>query len=298
MFDLRDVEIVQDVVRAGGFRAAAQKYGLSQSAISTRVAALEKRLGVQLFDRVNRQVRLTAAGRRFMEEAARLLVARDRVVQNLTATAGLSGTVRIGVAESIVHTILSAMLNHLKKQHGNVRFELSVDTSEGLGARLLGDEIDVAILLRDSLPETADSTPLSPIALGWYRAQDMKLPSHPLSLAELACYPIITFLKATPPHREVERLLAAPNIPAPELHGSASLSSVRYLVADGFGIGVLPVRMAETDTLGAALRPIDVVEEARISALQFVVAYLPDRNRAIGETVTQAALLFDHIDHF
>lgn len=296
MFDLRDVEMVQDVVRAGGFRAAAQKYGLSQSAISTRISALEKRLGVALFDRVNRQVRLTAAGRRFLDEATRLLVARDRVVQELTSNAGLSGVVRIGVAETIVHTILSAMLNRLKKRHETVRFELSVDTSEQLARKLIDDDIDVAILLRASLPDTAVSTPLSPIELGWYGAREMKLPSHALSLGELARYPIVTFPKSTAPHRELERLLRSPGLPAPELHGSASLSTIRHLIADQFGIGVLPVRIAEAQSLGPNLRPIAVEPEAQLSPLHFVVAFLPDRNRVIGETVTEAALFFDYTD--
>lgn len=296
MFDLRDVEIVQDIVRAGGFRAAAQKYGLSQSAISTRISGLERRLGVKLFDRVSRQVRLSAAGRRFLDEASRLLVARDRVVQELTSESGLSGTIRIGVSETIVHTFLTPMLNHLKEGHGNVRFELSVDTSEQLSRKLLDDEIDVAILLRELMPETAVSTPLLPVGIGWYCAKSMKMPGHPLTLAELGVFPIVTFPKSTPPHREVARLLSGPELAAPELHGSTSLLTVRHLVAGGFGIGILPISMAEATSFGDSLRPITVSEEAQLPALNFVVAYLPDRNRIIGEVVTQAALKFDHTD--
>ena len=296
MFDLRDVEIVQDVVRAGGFRAAAQKYGLSQSAISTRISGLEKRLGVALFDRENRQVRLTSAGRRFLEEAGRMLAARDQVVQNLTASTGLSGTVRIGVAETIVQTILSAMLNQLKHQHQGVRFELSVDTSEELSRRLLHDEIDVAILLRGSLPETAVGAPLRPIPLGWYGAKDMVLPARPMSLADLAQYPIVTFPKSTRPYRDLERMLGAPNLPAPELNGSASLSTIRHLVADGFGLGVLPTGIAEAASLGPTLQHIPVAPDAQLADLHFVVAYLPDRNRAIGEIIMEAALFFDQND--
>ncbi len=296
MFDLRDVEIVQDIVRAGGFRAAAQKYGMSQSAISNRISGLEKRLGIKLFDRENRQVRLTPVGRRFLAEAGRMLATRDQVVQNLTNAAGLSGTVRIGVAETIVHTILTGMLNQLKLRHETVRFELSVDTSEELSRRLLHDEIDVAILLRGSLPETAVGTPLGPNPLGWYCATGMALPHHPLTLAELAQYPIVTFPKSTRPYRDIERLLGVPSIPVPELHGSASLSTIRHLVADGFGIGVLPTRIAEAPSLGQTLKRIPVATEAELIPLNFVVAYLPDRNRVIGETVTEAALFFDQND--
>ncbi len=302
MFELKDVEILQDIVRAGGFRAAAQKYGLSQSAISNRVLALEKRLGIQLFDRGRRQVRLTPVGRRFLEEAQRLSAARDRLVQEITSPGGLSGTIRIGVAETIVHTILSELLNQLKHAHQRVRFELSVDTSSQLGAALADDRIDVAIMLRECVPSGAAVVPLSPQPLGWYASVGTAIPASgggndgPLDLRALASRTIVTFPKATPPFRELEAILAAPDMPQPDLHGSASLSTVIHLVADGFGIGVLPVRMAEADPFCTRIRRLDVEAAADLSALRFVVAYMPERNREVGEEVAAKALACDQND--
>ena len=296
MFELRDIEILKDIVQAGGFRAAAQKHGISQSAISARIAALAKRLGVVLFDRGRRRVRLTPAGRRFLEEAERLLRARDRIVQDLTHPESLSGTIRIGVSETIVHTILPALLNKLKNDHEKVRFELSVDTSAQLSNALADDRIDVAILLLDSLPRGAAASPLAPVAIGWYCAQAMALPDHPLTLAELAGHPIVTFPKSTLPYRELETLLSAPDIPRPDLHGCASLSTIVHLVGGGFGIGVLPILLARRDVLGEKLKPIPACEAARLNALQFAVAYMPERNREVGETIAAAARLFDHDD--
>lgn len=300
MFELKDVEILQDIVRAGGFRAAAAKYGLSQSAISNRVLALEKRLGIQLFDRGRRQVRLTPVGRRFLEEAQRLSAARDRLIQEITRPGGLSGTVRIGVAETIVHTILSELLNQLKGAHQRVRFELSVDTSRELGVALADDGLDVAIMLRESVPSGAAVVPLQRQPLGWYGAAADPLhrseDGEPLTLADLARQTIVSFPKGTPPFRELEGLLAAPDLPPPDLHGSASLSTVLHLVADGFGIGVLPVRIAEADLFRSRIRRLNVVEEAQLSALRFVVAYMPDRNRDVGEEVAAIARACDQND--
>lgn len=296
MFELKDIEILQDIVRAGGFRAAAQKYGLSQSAISNRVLALEKRLGIQIFDRARRQVRLTPVGRRFLEEAHRLVAARDRLVQEVTRPGGLSGTVRIGVAETIVHTLLSDLLAQLKHAHPKVRFELSVDTSGQLSAALADDELDVAILLRESVPRGAASVALTPLKLGWYGTLDMHLPAEPMSLAELAGHTIVTFPKATPPFRELEALLSAPDLPALELHGSASLSTVIHLVADGFGIGVLPERMAEAEPFGKRIKPLPVVDAAKLANLRFMVAYMPERNAELGAAVASIALACDQGD--
>ncbi|WP_163264786.1 LysR family transcriptional regulator [Chelativorans alearense] len=298
MFGFRDVEIVHAVVRAGGFRAAAQRLGLAQSAISARIAALEKRLGVRLFDRVGRQVRLSPAGRRFLEEADRLVHSRDRIVQEITQTSGLNGTVRIGVAETIVHTILTAMLKRLRREHAHVRFELSVDTSEQLANKLVEDEIDVAILLRDLQPRDVVAAPLRPIALGWYASDRLPRPAAPLTLAELAAHPIVTFPKGTPPYKQVERLFTGSVGDAPILHGSASLSTVLHLVADQFGIGVLPCRMATSHQLGAAdhIQQLEVEPCAAPEDLNFVVAYFPERNREAGRIISEAALEADQND--
>ena len=57
------------VVEAGGFSAAARTTGDSQSAISKAIGAMEKRLGVMLFNRSTRRVTLTDQGRRFLAMA-------------------------------------------------------------------------------------------------------------------------------------------------------------------------------------------------------------------------------------
>ena len=296
MFELKDIVILQDIVRAGGFRAAALKYRLSQSAISNRVLSLEKRLGIQIFDRGRRQVRLTPIGRRFLEEAQRLLAARDRLVQEITRPDGLSGTVRIGVAETIVHTLLSDLLNQLKARHPKVRFELVVDTSRQLGALLSEDDLDVAVLLSESVPRGAVSTALAPLTLGWYEAAQAPIRSDAMTLGEIATHAIVTFPKTTPPYRELELMLAAPDLPPPDLHGSASLSTVIHLVSDGFGIGVLPERMASSPPFDRQVRPLPVVTAAELTPLRFVVAYVPERNRELGEEVAAVAKTYDQYD--
>ncbi|MEX2631957.1 MAG: LysR family transcriptional regulator [Tistlia sp.] len=289
MFGIRDVEMVGEVVRAGGFRAAARRLGLAQSAISARLAALEKRLGIKLFERAGRGVRLTAAGRRFLEQAERLIAARDRIVDELAATADLVGTLRIGVAETVVHTWLPAMLTQLRDALPRMRFELAVDTSAELRRKLAGDELDFAILMRPLVPAEARQFDIGGIEICWVAAPGLALPEGPLAPADLAQRPIVTFPKSTPPYREIERLLSDPGLPVPLLHGCASLSTIAHLVRDGFGIGTLPRRMVQADLASGALRELRVVEAARLEALDFVAAYLPGRNDRLAEVLVSAA---------
>jgi DNA-binding transcriptional LysR family regulator len=153
MFELKDVEIIREVVRCGGFRAAAQKLRLSQSAVSTRVSEAEQRIGVELLDRKRHGARLTPLGRRFLDQAERLLEMRDQIASSLHPSSGFAGTIRIGAAESIVHILLPDMLRGIRNVFPDARLELSVDLSPVLARRLSagGRDQHAAVLLRTGL---------------------------------------------------------------------------------------------------------------------------------------------------
>ncbi len=289
MFDIREAELILEVVRRGGFRAAAQNLGIAQSAVSSRVSALERRLGIAIFDRARRRVRLTAAGRRFVEEAARLIALRDRIAGELAPRAGYAGTVRIGVAETIVHTLLPTMLQHLRAAAPALRLELSVDTSPALAANLTNEAIDVAVLMTRLAPSAAATVPVASYAMGWFAAPGLLSSTAPLAPAELARHPIVTFSKGTLPHREVEGVLADPELPTPLLHGSASLSTMIHLVRDGFGLGTLPLVLVEADLAAGRLVQVGTAPEARLSALDFAVCHLARQERAFAEVMIDAA---------
>ncbi|WP_137391050.1 LysR family transcriptional regulator [Rhodoligotrophos defluvii] len=289
MFDIRDAEIVQEIARAGGFRAAAAKLQIAQSALSARVAALEERLGIRIFERRHRGVGLTPVGRDFLDHTGRLIAMRDGIVSRVSPLAGFAGTVRIGVAETIVHTWFPRMLTRMGSMPG-IRLELSVDTSPVMSRKLLEDELDVAVLMRQLAPDRAVSSPIYSCALAWFAAPSIVLPQRPAGLADLAQYPIVTFSKGTIPYRELERLFADPHLPAPLLHGCASLSTTMHLVRDGFGIGLLPAPMAEADLATGRLRRIETTPEVRISDLEFVLAHMPAQNGEMIAALHQAAL--------
>ena len=75
--ELRQLEYVVAVAEQMHFGRAAQTLSIGQPAVSQQVARLERELGVRLFDRSGRTLRLTAAGSRFIPEARAVLAAAD-----------------------------------------------------------------------------------------------------------------------------------------------------------------------------------------------------------------------------
>ena len=288
MFGFRDIEIIRAIARHGGFRAASDATGIAQSAISRRVRHLESRMKIALFARDGRGVRLTAAGRKFCDEAEVLIAARDRILDELTQGL-MAGVVRLGVSETVTHTLLPRMLTDLRQRHPLLRFEISVDTSDQMGRALMEDALDVVIMLRDQAPRGVRLTPLAPVSIGWFGAPGhFPLPS-PAGIDALAAVPIVSFPKTTIPHRQVVELLTAGRKQPVIVHGSASLATVIHLVGQGFGIGTIPHDIVAAWP-GTDLEEITVLPEAHLPDLEFAVCYLPERNDEIGKEVTRAAL--------
>ena len=83
----------------GGFRAAAEKLSATQPAISQRIASLESDLGVRLFDRDVRGIKLTAKGRELLSHAERMLQMRRDMQEAARAKSVMSGMLRLGVSK-------------------------------------------------------------------------------------------------------------------------------------------------------------------------------------------------------
>lgn len=288
MFGFRDIEVIRSILLNGGFRAASEATGIAQSAISRRVRHLEDRMGVTLFERDGRGVRLTAAGRRLVEETEVLVSQRDRILEELTQGV-MAGVVRLGVAETVTHTVLPKMLTGLRNDHPLLRFEISVDTSERMSQMLVDDALDIVILMRDLAPRGVNLTALPSVGLGWYAApRHFKLP-RPAGIDDLAALPIVSFPKTSLPHRQVVELLSPGRKQAATVHGSASLATVLHLVGQGFGVGTIPHDIVAAWP-HAGIEEIEVLPEAKLPDLDFAICYITERNEKIGKEVAVAAV--------
>lgn len=124
--------------------AAGHALHLTQGAISQQVARLEMLSG-PLFVREHRNLLLTAAGERLLEQARRLLAAHDALLAELTAGA-VEGTVRIGAPQDLVGTCLAPILKSYTHAHPQVALTLVCAASPELRRRLTHGNLDVALI--------------------------------------------------------------------------------------------------------------------------------------------------------
>lgn len=128
---------------AGTFTAAAARLDLTPAAVSKNVARLEAELGVRLFNRSTRQLRLTAEGDTFRERAAAALRMLDEALAEVGRTRGAPvGRVRISVGVSFGRRYVLPLLPDLTTAHPQLQIELSLDNRT---VDLLAEGFDIGI---------------------------------------------------------------------------------------------------------------------------------------------------------
>ena len=126
---LKQLEAFDFVVDTGTFRAAASALGTTQPNISSRIAALEAVLGVQLLYRDAGSVRLTQKGTKVLLKTREVLWAGEALLQEAGRQDLIEERLRLGVTELVACTWLQEFLRQLKSHYPQIRVELEVDLS-------------------------------------------------------------------------------------------------------------------------------------------------------------------------
>ena len=144
--DLKQLEFALAVVEEGGFTAAARRLHTVQSTVSSTVSALERDLGVTLFERTTRQVRLTEPGVAFVPAARRALAAAQEVRTAARGTVpGLHGTVTVGTMQGLWPGLQRGMLA-MSKEHPDVIVELRQAPAAVMQEEIRNGTLDLAVV--------------------------------------------------------------------------------------------------------------------------------------------------------
>ncbi|WP_123054866.1 selenium metabolism-associated LysR family transcriptional regulator [Clostridium sp. JN-1] len=134
--DFKQIEAFINVAKFKSFSKAANSTFLSQPAISSHIASLEKELNVQLFDRTSKEVILTPAGDSFLKYALDILNTRDKAIYNLTNFNGnVNGRLKLAASTTPCNTIVPQLI---KKFH-SIYPEVSFDVIEQSSGKIIQD---------------------------------------------------------------------------------------------------------------------------------------------------------------
>lgn len=287
MIDFRALETFVWVATLKSFRGAAVKLHTTQPAVSQRVAQLERDLGRKLFERGGREARLTDPGRRLLDHAERLLRARADMIREIADPASLTGVLRLGVAETIVHTWLSRFIERMARAYPGLAIEIDVDISPNLRERLMDQAVDLAFLLGPLSVPAARNLPLRSYPLAFVASPDLDLGPAPVSAAALSRQPILTFARNTQPYAAIRELFAKNSGPPARVHASAALSTIVRMAIDGLGVAAIPPAIVSRELAEGSLRVIETA--ARLPNLSFVAAWRASPDAEMAAVVAALA---------
>ena len=145
--NLRDLEYICAVADLGHFGQAATRCHVSQPTLSGQIRKLEDHLGVELFERTNRTVRLTPVGERIVT-VARAVLASAREIEQIAESERdpESGTIRLGMIPTIAPYLIPILMGPLQERFPSLRLVLVEDTTDALLAALAAGDLEASVI--------------------------------------------------------------------------------------------------------------------------------------------------------
>jgi DNA-binding transcriptional LysR family regulator len=252
------------------FSRAAAKMGVSQPSLSEQIRLLEEELGFSLFYRNSRGVEASANGLAFLESASSVVSGISDLKELARELRGKPGaTIRIGVNSGLAQSLVPRIARVLGRSNAKIRSELITATTRRVLRLVHQQRLDLGIVFEGEVKPSSDKLIRIPLA-----ETDIVLlvpPAHPLAqrrepldLAELARQPLLVNEPRIGYGKAVLALFAGRDL-TPEIVGDCDdLESLKYMVAAGAGLALVPRIAAEYELAHDRLHAVPVTGMPRV----------------------------------
>lgn len=255
--DTRRLEVFCEVHRQGSYSRAARRLGLTQSAVSQQVRALERDLGVALFQEEDRTAP-TAAGASLFGEAQLLLAAVDDLIAGVRDVAGIgTGRVRLGMIDVAAIELMPPVFKVFKREHPAIVLESVVRTSGELIDLVAAGELDCAVVVTNEAGGELARRDIYEDSIVAVVPTESRFAGRRIDIAALRGEPLILYPPSSHSRRVIDAAFRDAGIVpavAMEMHYPAAIIA---LVQEGMGIGLISELSAQRERgRGTAIVPV------------------------------------------
>ena len=237
--ELRSIEYFLQIADEGSITRTAQKVGVTQPALTRHVQQLEAELGTPLLLRLPRGVRLTTAGRDFLEYARRIVLEVARAREHVHGVAETPrGRVVIGTSPTLAPLLLPGCIARTRQQCPLIALRVMEGFSPQLLDALLTGRLDVAVMTNPTRSRALSLTPLFSEPLVVLAPPGARGTTRPFSVVELSRTPIIV---SAGMRAVIDEQLASFGAQLRIEAQVDSVEAIRRLVVAGGGTTVMPV---------------------------------------------------------
>ena len=255
--NINHLAIFHAAAEEGSMSRAAERLFISQPAVSKQIGELEAALGVSLFDRLPRGLRLSAAGEMLAGYARRLFAVEAEAEQALAEMKGLAqGKLTVGASLTIGGYLLPKMLGAYRKQYPGIALRLEIANTQVIQQKLRDNALDLG--LTEGFAE-------DPLLEAEVFAEDVLTavvpPGHPflegaVSAAQFCTEPFLMRELGSGTREVVERALLHQGIVVQPAMSLGSTEAIKQAVASGLGVAIVSRLALETEIKMGLLCPL------------------------------------------
>ncbi|HBN9818356.1 LysR family transcriptional regulator [Pseudomonas aeruginosa] len=261
--ELRHLRYFIAVAEELHFGRAAERLGISQPPLSQQIQALEEEIGARLFERTNRRVELTDAGRLFLDESRQVLAQVDKaVLLARRAHLGELGELKIGFTSSAPFTsTIPSSIHAFRKAYPDVHLDLQEMSSRQVLKALLEESLQVGVIRPLALPDAVHWVELFREPLVAVLRADHPLAAGSedgLAIAALAEEPFVFFPRSygTGLYDQVIALTRQAGFSPRIAQEASEAMTIIGLVSAGLGVSILPASFRRTRVDGVVYRTL------------------------------------------
>ena len=245
---LAQIQAFVTVVDAGSFTVASERLGMTQSAVSHAVAALEKELQVSLLERDRRGIFLTEIGKRVLVQARTILNSTEQIRQESAAAIGFeTGKVRIGSFPSVSARFLPGLLRQFQQRYPGIEVVLFEGTDDEVQEWIYAHTVDIGVV---TLPVER----LETLSIAQDRFVAVVADSHPLAkqqpihISQLAPEPFIMSKAGCEP--VITQMFRQSKVTPKIQYEVIDLRTIFAMVQEGVGVTIVPEMALPADLAG------------------------------------------------
>jgi len=270
--ELRQLKTFQTVAKLLNFNRAAEILNYSQSAVSAQIKLLEEDLGVPLFDRLGKSVRLTEAGHMLVQYSQRMLDIEKETLAKVAGWEEPYGSLSIRIPQSIGTYLLPSVLSEFQAQFPKVGLDISSCAYHSLQHELKAGLIDVAFLLADSIPFSelkAELLRIEPLVI-------VSSPDHTLAKKSTIHVRDLTGQSILLPKHDCsykmlfEQILTEEKVDSATFMELNSIEAIKQCVIKGIGVTMIPMMSVAQEIAQQKLKILPWSEEKLETAILMI----------------------------